>query len=95
MQAAKLGMDQEEAMETIYVMGPGCPKCSKTYDIVMDAVTETGVAAQVEKVSDFQAMAKLGIFSVPAVAIGKTVMSLGKVPSKADVLSWLQQHGNV
>ncbi|WP_432735038.1 thioredoxin family protein [Maridesulfovibrio sp. FT414] len=74
----------------IQVMGPGCPKCAKTEQIVKEAVAEAAVTAEVVKVSDFQEIASFGVFTTPAVAIDGEVKIAGKVPSKNEVLSWLK-----
>lgn len=73
----------------ILVMGPGCPKCEQAEQTVREAVAEAGVEAEVEKVSDFQEIAKHGIFSTPAVVIDGEVKVVGKAPSKKEVLGWL------
>ena len=36
----------------IKVLGPGCPRCHQTEKVVMQALSEAGVAANVEKVTD-------------------------------------------
>ncbi|PKN08544.1 MAG: thioredoxin family protein [Deltaproteobacteria bacterium HGW-Deltaproteobacteria-8] len=73
----------------IKVLGPGCPKCHETEKLVHEALAEAGVDAEVVKVSDFQEMAKLGVFATPAVVIDGVVKCSGKVPTKKDVLAWL------
>lgn len=73
----------------IKVCGPGCAKCHEAERIVNEAVQEAGVAATVEKVSDFAAIAKLGVFSTPAVVIDGKVKCVGKVPTRKEVLGWL------
>lgn len=76
-------------MKLVQVMGPGCPKCNETYDIVKEAIAESGVAANLEKVTDFTEITKFGVFTTPAVAVDGVVKVMGKVPRKADVLAWL------
>jgi len=73
----------------IKVLGPGCPKCHEVEKIVREALAESGVAANVTKVSDFQEMAALGVFATPAVVIDGQVKVSGKVPTKKDVLAWI------
>lgn len=73
----------------IKVLGPGCPKCHETEKVVREAVAEAGSDATVEKVSDFQQIARLGVFTTPAVIVDDAVKVAGKVPSKRDVLGWL------
>lgn len=73
----------------IKVLGPGCPKCHETEKLVREAVAEAGAAAQVTKVSDFQEMARLGVFATPAVVVDGVIKCSGKVPSKKEILAWL------
>ncbi|MEG6551924.1 thioredoxin family protein [Desulfocurvibacter africanus] len=74
----------------IKVLGPGCPKCKETEKIVLEAVKESGVVADVEKVSDLQEIMKHGVFSTPAVIVDGKVKAMGKVPSKKDVIAWIK-----
>jgi len=73
----------------IQVMGPGCPKCNEAEKTVREAVAEAGIEAEIVKVTDFQEIAKYGIFSTPAVVIDEEVKVVGKAPNKKEVLSWL------
>ncbi len=75
----------------IKVLGPGCPKCQQTEKVVKDAVAESGVAAEIEKVTDTMQIAGYGVFGTPAVVVDGEVKSVGKIPSKADVLKWITQ----
>lgn len=73
----------------IKVLGPGCPKCEKTVKIVKEVVAETGIDAQVEKVSDMMKIAGYGVFGTPAVVVDGDVKCVGKIPKKEDVQKWL------
>lgn len=75
----------------IKVLGPGCPKCRQTEKVVKETVAEAGVTAEVEKVTDVMKIAGYGVFGTPAVVVDGEVKSVGKIPSKADVKSWLQK----
>lgn len=75
----------------IKVLGPGCPKCRQTEKVVTEAVAEAGVAVEVEKVTDTMKIAGYGVFGTPAVVVDGEVKSVGKIPSKADVKSWLKK----
>jgi len=76
-------------MMEIKVLGPGCKKCNQTEKVVKDALTEAGVAVDVEKVTDMMKIAGYGVFGTPAVVVNGEVKSMGKVPSKEEVKSWL------
>ena len=73
----------------IKVLGPGCPKCRQAEKIVSETVAEAGVAAQVEKITDTMEIAGYGVFGTPAVVVDGQVRSVGKIPSKQEVLSWI------
>lgn len=74
----------------IKVMGPGCAKCAEAEKIVKNAVAKAGIAATVEKVTDFQEMARHGVLSTPAVVINGVIKCVGKVPSESEVDGWLK-----
>ncbi|MFO7877607.1 MAG: thioredoxin family protein [Desulfovermiculus sp.] len=74
----------------IKVLGPGCAKCEQTEKLVKEAVQESGVEANVEKVTGTMDIAKYGVFGTPAVVVDGEVKVVGKVPSKEDIKGWLQ-----
>ena len=74
----------------IKVCGPGCTKCKEVERLVNAVVAETGTQATVTKVADFAEIAKLGVFSTPAVVIDGQIKCVGKVPSRHDVMEWLK-----
>jgi small redox-active disulfide protein 2 len=73
----------------IKVLGPGCARCRQTADHVKEAVTESGIDATIEKVTDAMEIAGYGVFGTPAVVIDGEVKCVGKIPSKEDVKAWL------
>lgn len=73
----------------IKILGPGCAKCRKTEEMVKEALNESGVEATVEKVTDIMKIAGYGVMGTPAVVIDGEVKSVGKVPTKADINSWI------
>ena len=73
----------------IKVLGPGCARCEQTEKAVKEAVAETGVAADVEKITDVMKIAGYGVFGTPAVVVDGEVKSVGKIPSKEDIKSWI------
>jgi small redox-active disulfide protein 2 len=73
----------------IKVLGPGCPRCEQTAKVVKEAVAETGVSADIEKVTDVMKIAGYGVFGTPAVVIDGDVKCVGKIPQKEEVVNWL------
>jgi small redox-active disulfide protein 2 len=74
----------------IKILGPGCPKCQQAEKVVKEAVTEAGVAANVEKVTDLMKIAGYGVFGTPAVVVNGEVKSVGKIPKKEEILAWIK-----
>jgi small redox-active disulfide protein 2 len=75
----------------IKVLGPGCPKCGQTEKIVKEVVAEAGVEATVEKITDVMQIMTFRVMSTPAVVVDGQVKSVGKVPKKEEILSWIKK----
>ncbi|MDD5475076.1 MAG: thioredoxin family protein [Syntrophales bacterium] len=75
----------------IKVLGPGCKKCQAVEAAVREAVAETGVDATVEKVTGAMDIASYGVFGTPAVVVDGEVKSVGKIPVKDEIASWLKK----
>jgi len=73
----------------IKVCGPGCASCEKAQKVVEAAIAAKGVKADITKVKDFQEIAKLGIFSTPAVVVNGKVKCTGRVPKQSEVEEWI------
>ena len=73
----------------IKILGPGCMKCHQVEKIVKEAVAEAGVGAEIEHVTDFKKIAAYGVFGTPAVVIDGEVKSVGKIPKKEEVKTWI------
>ena len=73
----------------IKILGPGCARCHQVEKIVKEAVTETGAVAEIEHVTDFKKIAAYGVFGTPAVVIDGEVKSVGKIPKKEEVRTWI------
>lgn len=73
----------------IKILGPGCAKCRKTEEMVKEALNESGAEATVEKVTDIMKIAGYGVMGTPAVVIDGEVKSVGKIPTKTDIYSWI------
>lgn len=73
----------------IKVLGPGCPKCKDTERLVREAVTESVKDAKIEKVTDLMKIAGYGVFGTPAVVVDGEVKSVGKIPKKEEIKTWI------
>lgn len=77
-------------MKKVQILGTGCPKCEKLKHNAEQAIQETGVAAQVEKVTDIAKITSFGIMMTPALAIDGQVKVVGKVASAEEIKALLQ-----
>ena len=60
----------------IQVLGSGCPTCKKLFELAKQAVSELGLKAEVEYITDIQKIVEMGVMSSPVLAIdGKPVIS--------------------
>ena len=73
----------------IKILGPGCPKCNKTADLVREVVAEANLDATVEKVTNAMEIAGYGVFGTPSVVVEGEVKCVGKVPSREEIKDWL------
>ena len=73
----------------VEVLGVGCAKCHKLYDMVQDIVRKQGFDAEVAKVEDIKVIARYGVFMTPALVVDGEVKVAGKLPKEADVIKWM------
>lgn len=75
----------------IKVLGTGCAKCQAVEKNVKEAVAESGIDANIEKVSGAMEIAKYGVFGTPAVVVDGEVKCVGKVPDKEEIKKWIDK----
>jgi small redox-active disulfide protein 2 len=76
-------------MKNIKVLGTGCANCKTTLKLIEDAAKDKGVAVELEKVEDIQAIMSFGIISTPGVVVDGKVVHAGGVPSRDKIAGWL------
>ena len=74
-----------EPSKLLQVLGPGCAKCTKLMENVRTAVATIGIDAEVEKVTDINAITSFGVMMTPALVIDGEVKMVGKVPSVEEI----------
>jgi len=73
----------------IKVLGTGCANCRPPLKLIEDVAAEQGVAVQLDKVEDIQAIMGYGVMSTPGVVIDGKVVHAGGVPSRDKIAGWL------
>jgi len=66
-------------VKLIQVLGPGCAKCKALESNVHEAVKQSGIEAQIEKISDIGTITAFGVMMTPALVVDGEVKVMGKV----------------
>lgn len=74
----------------IKVLGSGCPKCKKLEENVLRAIKISGVDAQVDKVTDLQAIMNYRVLSTPALVIDGVLKSTGRILSPNEIIELIK-----
>jgi small redox-active disulfide protein 2 len=76
-------------MLTIKILGTGCPNCKKTEEIARQAAADMGMQAEFVKVTDYADIMQYEILSTPGLVINEIVVCSGRIPTQAEVTTWL------
>jgi small redox-active disulfide protein 2 len=75
----------------VQILGGGCPKCRQLEQNAREALAELGIQAEVEKVTDSDAIMDMGVMMTPALAFDGVIKSTGKVLTKEQVATYLKE----
>ncbi len=76
-------------MFTIKVLGPGCENCKRLAWLAERTAQHLGIEAQIIKVTDYNDIMKYNILATPGLVINEKVVSTGRIPSEAEVTTFL------
>ena len=76
-------------MLTIKVLGSGCANCKRVEQIAHKVVSEMAVEAEIIKVTEYPDIMKYNILSTPGLVINEKVVSSGRIPTPAEVTTWV------
>ena len=80
--------DLEITMD-VKILGPGCMKCKELYEETDKAIKQLGIAATITKVHQISEIMAYKILMTPALVIDGEVKVAGRVPTAAELTSWL------
>jgi small redox-active disulfide protein 2 len=80
---------QEINMVTVKVLGSGCANCKRLEQIANKVIQTLAIEAEVLKVTDYQEITDYGILSTPGLVVNEKVVSSGRIPSEAEITTWL------
>jgi small redox-active disulfide protein 2 len=75
----------------IQILGSGCPKCRQLEANAREAVAAAAVPAEVEKVTDPDAILAMGVMMTPALAVDGVVKSAGRLLGRDEIVRILQE----
>ena len=76
-------------MLTIKVLGSGCANCKRVEQIVHKVVDEMALQAEIIKVTEYPEIMKYNVMSTPGLVINEKIVSTGRIPTPAEVTTWL------
>ncbi|HNK64281.1 MAG TPA: thioredoxin family protein [Anaerolineales bacterium] len=76
-------------MLTIKVLGSGCANCKRLEQITRQVVSDMSIEAEVLKVTEYPDIMKYNVMSTPGLVINEKLVSSGRIPSAAEVNTWL------
>lgn len=74
----------------IKILGTGCARCKRLEQLTREALSELGVAAEVEHVTDMDKIMAYPVMGTPALVIDEEVKVAGRMPSKDELIGWLR-----
>lgn len=76
-------------MLTIKILGSGCANCKRLEQITHKVVADLAIETEVIKVTDYNQIMAYNILATPGLVINENVVSSGRVPSPAEVTTWV------
>ena len=72
-------------MKQIKILGTGCTKCKTTYNNVLEALKQTRIEAEVEKIEDIEEMMKYNVLTTPVLMIDGVAEIKGRVADVKEI----------
>ena len=73
----------------VKVLGPGCQRCKKLYEETQKAIQQLGLPANLAKVESMDEILKYRILATPGLVIDDQLVCAGRIPSVAEITTWL------
>ena len=73
----------------IKILGPGCARCDQLEKTIKEVVKELGIDVGLEHVKDVQKIMEYPILHTPGLVLNEEVVCSGRVPTKAEVTTYI------
>ncbi len=77
-------------MLNIKILGSGCANCKRLEAVARKVVSDLGLDAEFEKVTDMNEIMKWPILSTPGLVVNGELVSAGRIPSESEIAGWLK-----
>lgn len=75
----------------IQILGSGCAKCNQLKESAEAAARELGLDYEIEKVTDFKEIARMGALVTPALAVDGKLKLVGRVARPEEIKPLLKE----
>jgi small redox-active disulfide protein 2 len=77
-------------MKKVQILGTGCPKCKKLFEIAQQTIKDAGIEADITKVEDINEILTFGVMMTPALVIDGEVKVVGRIPKPDEIKKWME-----
>lgn len=75
----------------IKILGSGCANCHQLEKNVKLALTESGISAEIVKVTEFREILKFGVMKTPGLVLDGVLKVSGRVPEVKEIREWIAE----
>jgi hypothetical protein len=86
----KVEEEKRDSVEVI-LLGLGCFSCHQLEKDIMEVLSETGIRASFNFITEPGLMSQYGTLPMPALIINGKVRSKGNIPLKSEIKKWLEE----
>ena len=83
--------EERSEFHEVIILGAGCYSCNQLEKDILDVLSETGIKAGLNHITDPGLIAQYGVLALPALIINGTLKSKGTIPSKSMIKKWLEE----
>jgi len=75
----------------IKILGTGCPNCQRLEANTKKALEESGLEAQIEKVTEIEDIMSYGVMGTPALVVDGEIKLYGRVADVKEIIELLKK----
>jgi hypothetical protein len=76
---------------SVIVLGSGCAQCDRMEMDVREVLSEMGLAAALDHVTDPREIGRYGVLGIPALIVNGRVVCTGLPPNRGKIRQWLKE----